>query len=331
MCINNFHTQRFIPGSFAWKIEWSIRTVFPFIISAICCIYFAEYLLVPFLLPIIVLVACNASIGTTFFVFTSVHKGGFFVSIISSIFYWIPFANIHWSFSLIYFFVTSFIFAILLHKNAGSLKIGLAFHVINTLQFATNKDMKFYDIWWLYSVLPITLIICFIGLYLPFFQHNFGTLHVLYCETQLSIKLLQEWVDDMFKFFLNCNINDADNNGSTTTEITANELSTSQSNRTRIIGSKHKLVRAKLQKYLTLSNNNKAQIYQPAPIARRMYFCFLLFYFCFFFNFCSNLKFQEISTKIKTKNKLCISIRNFAKFLILSRGINFLCYCYILF
>ena len=305
MWINNFVTERLIPGSFSWKVEWSIRTVFPFIISAIVCIYFDKYLLVPFLLPIIVLVVCNASIGTSFHVFASVHKGGFFVSIISSIFYWIPFATIHWSFCLIYFCIASFIFAVLLHKNAGSLKVGMAFHVINTLQFVTTKEMKFYDIWWLYSILPITLVICFIGLYFPFFKHNFGTLHVLYCETQLSVKLCQDWVNDMFSFFLNCNIDDDENESAA---IAIHENSISQSHRmTRVIDSKHRLVRAKLQKYLALSNKNKSQIYKTVALSRGIYI--------FMRNF---QKFPKICTCNRNKSVTVFFICLFVCFFLLS-------------
>ena len=261
----DFSTQRLIPQSFAWKIEWSIRTVFPFIVSAIFCIYFDEYLIVPFLLPIIVLVVANDSIGKTLFVFTSANKGGFFVSVICSIFYWIPFYSIHWIFCLIYFFFTSLLFSILLHKNPVSLKIGLALHVINTLQFKTVKNMKFYDIWWLYSVLPIVLIICLISIYFPFFNYNYSLKHCLYCEHQ-SIKLCQMWLKECFQFFLNCNCSNDNNN-------TDNSKSTNKINykeNSSMLDSCHRIQRAKLKKYLILSNKNKSHIYQTSVIARGM-------------------------------------------------------------
>ena len=200
-CCSSFLENRLNPDSFHGRIEWSLRAALSFFISALCGYYFEDYIAVPFLLPVLVLVATRSNFGETMHVIQSTYKGTTLICILSTISYFIPVLDDkYWWCTLIYFFIISMLLSVSLSHDSGARKIALAFHAIFTFQIAYNEDdspSNVSFIWEAWLMVPMTLVLASIGVLLP--VPIFAYQQLLFAEDN-AVRMLRQWLHDMMEY-----------------------------------------------------------------------------------------------------------------------------------
>ena len=161
--LSDFAKNRLDPHSFSARLEWCGRQSLSFLLSGLFALYFEEFVAIPFLLPILVLVVSNSTFGETMKVSRALYRGSILVCLLSTGFYYVPYINQqHWYLTLLYFFIVSLFLTVTLHQDAAAIKLSLCYHVIFALALAYKEELNYpvSEIWksWL---LVICISSCF--------------------------------------------------------------------------------------------------------------------------------------------------------------------------
>ena len=187
--------------SFHGRIQWSLRCTLTFVISALCAYFFPDYLAVPYLLPLMVLIATRRNFGMTMLVCQGIYQGITLICIISTIAFYIPILKPElWWCTLIYHFLVSLFLCVVLHNKHGARKLALAFQSIYVQIVGFNENEETPEMvyfWKTWLMVPMTWVIASIGVLVP--VPIFAYQQLIFTELD-GARILKEWLRDMMEY-----------------------------------------------------------------------------------------------------------------------------------
>ena len=183
--------------SFAGRIQWALRSGLSFLIAAVLAYYFPEYIAVPFLLPVRVIVAGHRNFGTTMLISQSVYQGLTLICCISTVAYYIPILKPElWWCTLIYYFIIALFLCVILDPHPFARKLALALHSVYVMVIQ-YKPYPVYFIWETWLEVPMSTVIAAVGVLIP--VPIFAYQQLIYAEGN-AVLMLKQWLHDMMEY-----------------------------------------------------------------------------------------------------------------------------------